>query len=186
LYLDLDSNFTQNTLESDSKAANAKYMKITKGDTEKTKVHDVVYWSCLILNLGMDSPGSSSPPPIEVDFNYKGIANQGLGKSKGKTKMIQSFNQEMSLIIRDFGGYVLKYWGMQFLHSLLSFLDIHLGGKWHVLENWLQTDIEICFFQMKASGKNLPWIRKLVLAMLQWNVGLKYLYFPLIRLQLNI
>lgn len=37
------------------------------------------------------------------------------------TMMIQSFNQEMSLIVRDFGGFVLKYVG----DAVLAFFVVH-------------------------------------------------------------
>jgi adenylate cyclase len=57
--------------------------------------------------------------------------------------LIQSFNQEMSLIVRDFGGFVLKYVGDAVLHFLLLFLVRNLKGKRHVLV--LYTAQNACF-----------------------------------------
>ena len=46
------------------------------------------------------------------------------------TKLIQTFNQEMSLIVKEFGGFVLKYLEMLSSHFLL-FLALHLKQKLH-------------------------------------------------------
>ena len=45
------------------------------------------------------------------------------------TTLIQSFNQEMSLIVKDFGGFVLKYVGDAVLAFLLLFLVMDLKEK---------------------------------------------------------
>lgn len=41
------------------------------------------------------------------------------------TRLIQSFNQEMSLIVKDFGGFVLKYVG----DAVLAFFVVVLGQE---------------------------------------------------------
>jgi len=41
------------------------------------------------------------------------------------TTMIQSFNQEMSLIVKDFGGFVLKYVG----DAVLAFFVVTSGHQ---------------------------------------------------------
>src|SRR5688500_18826455 len=49
------------------------------------------------------------------------------------TILIQSFNQEMSLIVKDFRGFVLKYVGDAVLAFFVLFLVKNLRGKQHVL-----------------------------------------------------
>ena len=49
------------------------------------------------------------------------------------TRLIQSFNQKMSLIVKDFGGFVLKYVGDAVLAFFVVVLVKNLKEKRHVL-----------------------------------------------------
>lgn len=59
------------------------------------------------------------------------------------TRLIQSFNQEMSLIVKEFGGFVLKYVGDAVLAFLLLLLIMTLKEKWLVL--MLYNVQNVCF-----------------------------------------
>ena len=59
------------------------------------------------------------------------------------TRLIQSFNQEMSLIVKDFGGFVLKYVGDAVLAFFVVAPIMTLKEKWLVL--MLYNAQNVCF-----------------------------------------
>ena len=58
-----------------------------------------------------------------VILNVDIVASTKLSMTLPLDRLIQSFNQEMSLIVKDFGGFVLKYVG----DSVLAFFVVIPG-----------------------------------------------------------